>query len=49
MSALLKNKLSPKSKSPKPPKPELSPGEKQAKRREGRMDPKLLALWASQK
>lgn len=52
MSALLKSKLTPKSKSSKAEKPtkeELSPGEKQAIRRKDRMSYQTLATIASMK
>lgn len=51
MSALLKSKLTPKSKSKavKPEKEELSPGEKQAIRRQDRMSYQTLATIASMK
>jgi hypothetical protein len=48
MSALLKSKLTPKSKS-KSEKEELSPGEKQAIRRKDRMSYQTLATIASMK
>lgn len=48
MTALLKSKFTPKHKS-KSPKPDdhLSPGEKQAKRNEGRISSETLATWAA--
>jgi DNA-binding transcriptional regulator YiaG len=51
MSALLKSKLTPKSKSKslQPEKEELSPGEKQAIRRKDRMSYQTLATIASMK
>jgi hypothetical protein len=51
MTALLKSKFTPKSKQGKPVKleDELSPGEKQALRRQDRMDPRILATIASLK
>jgi hypothetical protein len=51
MTALLKSKFTPKSKQGKPVKleDELSPGEKQALRRQDRMDPRVLATIASLK
>jgi len=49
MSALLKSKFTPKSKSDKPEKKELSPGEKQAIRRKDRMSYQTLATIASMK
>jgi DNA-binding transcriptional regulator YiaG len=49
MSALLKSKFTPKSKSDKPEEKELSPGEKQAIRRKDRMSYQTLATIASMK